>query len=67
MKNLFVLLIAVFCFGAMTSCASTYKKRKGCKGNGSWYGKRNLGQTTPQQSIQDLYVWAPVTEEVTNF
>ncbi|MGH1338858.1 MAG: hypothetical protein ACRBFS_22270 [Aureispira sp.] len=67
MKNLLVFLIAVFCLGAMTSCASTYKKRKGCKGNGGWYGKRNLGQITPQQNIQALYVWAPATAEATNF
>lgn len=68
MKNLFVLLIAVFCLGAMTSCASTpYKKRKGCKGNGGWYGKRNLGEVNPQKANQDLYVLMPTEMTEANF
>ncbi len=67
MKNLFVLLIAVFVLGSMTSCATTYKKRKGCKGNGSWYGNRNLSATNPQNAKQQLYVLAPTTEVEANF
>jgi hypothetical protein len=35
------------------SCArSPYKKRKPCKGNGSWYGNRGLGQTTINNKIK---------------
>lgn len=68
MKNLFVLLIALFCLGAMTSCASSpYKKRKGCRGNGGWYGNRNLSKVDQQKATQDIYVMSPTVEETTNF
>lgn len=68
MKNILVLLITVFCLSLLGSCGSSpYKKRKGCKGTGSWYGKRNLGQKVQQPTIQDLYVWMPASEEVATF
>jgi len=38
-----------------TSCGSPYKKRKGCKGNGSWYGKRNLGAVDQKATKADIY------------
>jgi hypothetical protein len=63
MKNLFVLLIVVFCIASLTSCASSpYKKRKGCRGNGGWYGNRNLGAVEQQKNHQNIYVLAPTTE-----
>lgn len=66
MKNLLVLIIAIFCLGAMTSCAnSPYKKRKKCKGNGGWYGKRNLSQYNQQKTIHDTYVLTPNIEQQT--
>lgn len=37
----------------MTSCGSPYKKRKRCRGNGSWYGNRNLG-STPQSNQNSI-------------
>lgn len=68
MKNLFVLLITLFCLGAMTSCASSpYKKRKGCRGNGGWYGNRNLGKVEQPKATQDIYVMSPTVEENTTF
>lgn len=48
MKKIYSILavaVLLFCF---TSCGhSPYKKHKSCKGNGSWYGKRNLGYMVP--------------------
>ena len=38
-----------------TSCGSPYKKRKGCKGNGSWYGNRNLGAVDQKAIKADVY------------
>lgn len=66
MKKVSLVLALVCSVAMLSSCGSSpYKKRKGCKGNGSWYGKRNLGaidkmQKAPQ--IQDTYVWT--TKEV---
>lgn len=57
MKRILVLLVAVVGLSALSSCGSSpYKKRKGCRGNGSWYGNRNLGAiqqptTTPQHYV----------------
>jgi len=40
MKKLsFVLLLTLLVATTLSSCRST---KKGCKGNGSWYGNRNL-------------------------
>lgn len=61
MKKVSLVLTVVCTIFLLSSCGSSpYKKRKGCRGNGSWYGKRNLGavdkmQQTPQK--QDTYVW----------
>lgn len=60
MKKVSLALAVVCTISMLSSCGSSpYKKRKGCKGNGGWYGKRNLGaidkQQTPQN--QDTYVW----------
>lgn len=38
-KVIVIIIIISFFF---QGCRSTYKKRKGCRGKGAWYGKRNL-------------------------
>ena len=48
MKKLsFVLLLTLLVATTLSSC----RTHKGCKGNGSWYGHRNLAETPPQDSI----------------
>jgi len=53
MKSIIGIVILIL----ITSCSRPiHKKRKGCKGNGSWYGNRNLSQIpqstqNPQKSI----------------
>jgi hypothetical protein len=66
MKKITLALVVVCTVSMLSSCGSSpYKKRKACKGNGSWSGNRNLGavdkmQTTPQKT--NTYVWT--TKEV---
>lgn len=66
MKKITLALAVVCTVSMLSSCGSSpYKKRKACKGNGSWSGNRNLGaidkmQTTPQET--NTYVWT--TKEV---
>lgn len=50
MKKILSLLLLVTIL--TTSCSSPYKKRKKCRGNGSWYGNRNLG-LTPNQNFDN--------------
>ncbi len=46
-KTLSLLLLSILLF----SCTNpVYKKRKKCKGNGSWYGNRNLGSLEKQDN-----------------
>lgn len=48
MKKVFILSI-LFTIFISSSCSNpVYKKRKKCKGNGSWYGNRNLGLNEPK-------------------
>jgi hypothetical protein len=51
MKNLCLLIVTLFVMSIfISSCGSSpYKKRKACKGNGSWSGDRNLGYANPFQ------------------
>jgi len=42
-KQILVLLALAFLVISVSSCGSSYKRRKSCRGNGSWYGNRNLG------------------------
>ena len=49
-KTLSILLLITI---LIVSCSSPYKKRKRCRGNGSWYGNRNLG-STPQSSQNSI-------------
>lgn len=40
MKNFSVVFL---CFALATFVLSSCSSRKGCRGNGGWYGNRNLG------------------------
>ena len=63
MKNLPLLLVLVFVLTALASCGSSpYKKRKGCRGNGSWSGNRNLGAVDQHKAQQQMYVLAKEEE-----
>jgi ABC-type phosphate/phosphonate transport system substrate-binding protein len=42
-KKIILILSLAAIFITVSSCASSVKKRKACRGNGSWYGNRNLG------------------------
>ena len=53
MKKLsFVLLLTLLVATTLSSC----RTHKGCKGNGSWYGHRNLAETPPQDSTNTILV-----------
>jgi hypothetical protein len=56
MKKPFIsaIILFVIVFSA-TSCGSPLKKRKACKGNGSWYGNRHLGAVDQNSNTQDVY------------
>ena len=55
MRQFIFLILVISTIGLISSCGNpVYKKRKKCKGNGSWYGNRNLGETKPTQ--QNTYV-----------
>ena len=51
------------------SCGhSPYKKRKGCRGNGSWNGHRNLGYMVPfpkekENNKKTYYAKLPLKEQ----
>jgi hypothetical protein len=70
MKKVSLVLAVVCTVSMLSSCGSSpYKKRKGCKGNGSWSGNRNLGaidkmQKAPQTS--DTYVWTTKEVQIEN-
>ena len=46
-----ILFVVVF---IATSCGSPLKKRKACKGNGSWYGNRHLGALDQNSNTLDV-------------
>ena len=64
MKNLIGIFTLLLAFSVLVSCGSSpYKKRKACKGNGSWSGHRNLGAIDKiQKANQNTYVWT--SEEI---
>lgn len=65
MKNVSQLLVLVFVLTIFASCGSSpYKKRKGCRGNGSWSGNRNLGAIDHQKAQQQMFVLATKDEEI---
>lgn len=41
------LILIFMVFASCIQCTSTRNVRKGCKGQGSWYGKRNLSYQLP--------------------
>ena len=53
-KKVISLLSLALVVTILSSCGSPYKKRKGCRGNGSWYGNRNLG-AIEQNNQQEIY------------
>jgi ABC-type phosphate/phosphonate transport system substrate-binding protein len=53
-KKIILILSLAAIFITVSSCASSVKKRKGCRGNGSWYGNRNLG-AVEQNNQQEIY------------
>jgi hypothetical protein len=53
-KQILTLVALAIVILSVSSCGSPYKKRKACRGNGSWYGNRNLG-SVEQQNQQDIY------------
>jgi hypothetical protein len=59
MKNLIGILTLILTISVISSCGSSpYKKRKGCKGNGSFSGHRNLGVIdNVQKQTNDTYAW----------
>ena len=65
MKNLPQLLVLFFVITIFASCGSSpYKKRKACRGNGSWSGKRNLGAVDQSKAQQQMFVLATKDEEI---
>ena len=53
-KQIFALVALAVIVVTVSSCGSPYKKRKACRGNGSWYGNRNLG-SVEQNNQQEIY------------
>jgi len=55
-KQILILIALTVVIISATSCGSPYKRRKSCRGNGSWYGNRNLGsvEQNNQQEIHKL-------------
>lgn len=53
-KQILSLVVLAVVLLTVSSCGSPYKRRKSCKGNGSWYGNRNLG-SVEQQNHQEIY------------
>ena len=65
MKNLSLFLVLIFVLTILASCGSSpYKKRKGCKGNGSWSGNRNLGAVDHSKTQEEIYVLTTKEEEI---
>ena len=63
-KSITALLILFVSAFVLSSCGSPYKRRKSCRGNGSWYGNRNLGSTELQNyNNQNIYrISASITD-----
>ncbi len=66
MKHISIILTTFFIIILLSSCgSSTYSKRKGCKGTGSWSGNRNLGATDNiQKETQKSYIL--VSDDIKN-
>ncbi len=57
-KTLLFLTLLMSITFLFSSCNSPYKKRKRCKGNGSWYGNRNLGNIDFKQTDDKSYYFS---------
>lgn len=60
MKNLLTICLAIIALSFFASCNTSGRKltkRKGCKGKGSWYGKRNLSEVKNMDK-EATYVFA---------
>jgi len=53
-KQILTLIALIIVVLSVSSCGSPYKRRKSCRGNGSWYGNRNLG-SVESQNHQEIY------------
>lgn len=68
-KKFSLLLTMLTILFILSSCGgSPYKKRKGCHGKGSWYGKRNLSLQDQEhkQQNQTMYAWEVKSTENKN-
>ena len=60
MKRLLLFMTVAVSISVLGACGSSpYKKRKSCRGNGSWYGKRNLGAVQPPTTTPKYHVENP--------
>jgi hypothetical protein len=53
-KKILTLVMLAVVLLTISSCGSPYKRRKACRGNGSWYGNRNLG-SIEQNNQSEIY------------
>lgn len=53
-KQILTLVLLAVVLLTVSSCGSPYKRRKTCRGNGSWYGNRNLG-SVEQINPSEIY------------
>jgi len=54
MKKLNIMMFLIIIILLLSGCSRRITKRKGCRGNGHWYGKRNLSyikKDTPKYAI----------------
>jgi|GEM_PF-5956797 len=54
MKTKSIIALSCLLVFLLASCSSPYKKRRRCKGNGSWYGKRNLSVVPHKRESKNL-------------
>ena len=54
MKTKSIIALSCLAVFVLASCGSPYKKRRRCRGNGSWYGNRNLSQAPAAQESKSL-------------
>ncbi|WCL82570.1 hypothetical protein PPO43_05590 [Saprospira sp. CCB-QB6] len=54
MKTKSIIALSCLLVFLLASCSSPYKKRRRCRGNGSWYGKRNLSMTPEKEESKSL-------------
>lgn len=57
MRILNILMFIVILVLLLTSCSRVITKRKRCRGNGSWYGKRNLSYIKKDTPTYDIVIF----------